>query len=570
MLTQSPHSSLSQVRCDSAPQSFTVLGMAVAVIALLVFAPTVSLAQNSKAWRIQKTSWSQQDEKNFEAFVVRLGEKVETRDCSTVRGCMKSDANIYAKSDPDGLNYKADCADFPYFIRGYFAWKNGLPFSLATGMSSVTGGGDTRYSSRGNTVASRFSVVSSSSGDFPNALKIFNEMIPWQIDSGNFRVNYKGNDEGPKFVDFYPVAISRESIKPGTVLYDPNGHVTVIYKVTDDGKAYYIDAHPDNSLTSGVFSIKFVRSHPGQGAGFKRWRPLRLEGATQNNQGYYIGGQITPIKNAEISDYSTEQFFGVSQETSIDWTDARYSIEGKGMGYYDYVRQRLAKGELRINPTDDYRNTLSDLCMTANDRINAVDIAIRNGLAGQDHPERLPENIYGTSGDWETYSTPSRDAQLKVSFRDLIDQAVSYFDKLKSGDPQVVYSGTAEQLAADLLDVYKKESASCEMTYLNSNGRSVTLNLDDLQKRLFKISFDPYHCIELRWGATSDDELASCRDSSNKRKWYAREQQLRNQHLRRYDIRMDFTLDDLSTLQEGVGREAPLDIDVLKYLEGNL
>lgn len=540
-------------------------------LAALTFAINPAVAQNSASWKIQKTGWTAQDEKNFEAFVVRLGEKVEKRSCWSVRGCMQSDANVYKNSDPAGLAYKADCADFPYFMRGYFAFKNGLPFSFSTGMRtrSVPGnsGSDIRYSRYGNQPTAKFSVVAEG-GNYPNALKIFNQKIPWETDSGNFRINYTGNDTGDLYNDFYPVKISRDSVKPGTVLYDPNGHVTMIYKVTDDGKVYYIDAHPDNSLTSGSFSIKFVRSHPGQGAGFKNWRPLKLVGAQQNSQGYYVGGKIVGVPNSEIADYSVEQFFGSTPNTAGDWTESKYSIDGKNMGYYDYVRQRLAKGELRINPVDDYRSTLADLCMTVKDRVNAVDIAIKAGMQDKAHPSRLPENIYGTDGDWETYSTPSRDAQLKVSFRDLIDQADQYIKKLDAGDPQIVYAGNAQQLIRDLIDVYKKDSQACELAYVNSAGRSVTLNLEDIRARLFQISFDPYNCIELRWGA-SGDELATCGDSAEKRLWYKREQQLRNQHIRRYDIRMDFTVDDLARPQAGVGLEQPVDIDVVRFLESH-
>jgi hypothetical protein len=58
--------------------------------------------------------------------------------------------------------------------------------------------------------------------------------------------------------DLYPTRIDRKSIKPGSVLYDPNGHVAVVYEVEDDGRILFIDAHPDNSLTRGTYGRKFV------------------------------------------------------------------------------------------------------------------------------------------------------------------------------------------------------------------------------------------------------------------------------------------------------------------------
>lgn len=525
------------------------------------------MAQNSADWKIIKTSWSSVDEKNFQNFVEKIGEAVAQRKCRTVQQCMTSAANNYYHSDPAGLRYFSDCADFPYFMRGYFAFKNGLPFSFATSMKrrNVSGNiGDLRYSAFGNEVSEKFSVVSAAPGKFVNALKVFNEMIPNETDSGNFRINYKDNDTGSLFADFYPIKLSREAIMPGTVLYDPDGHVTIVYKITDDGKLYYVDAHPDNSLTTGAFSIKFVRSNPGQGAGFKNWRPIKLINATQSNQGYWVGGKIVAASNSELPLYGTEQFFG-NQGQASDWTKSKFVYDGRNVSYYEYVRLKMALGDLKIYPLDDFRSTLKDLCQAVQDRVVAVDNAIKSGVSKKDHPARLPENIYGTQGEWEIYSTPSRDAQLKVSFRDLLDQADNYMKKIKANDPSIVYAGS--DLPTELLDVYQSESKSCQITYTNSNGRGINLDLEQVRKRLFSLSFDPYHCVELRWGASTAEELNSCGDSQNKRLWYTREQRLRNQHIRRYDIRMDFSLEELAHPTDNNGVATPIDVDIETFLK---
>ena len=527
--------------------------------------PVFAAGVGGAEWKIVKTSWSVTDEKNFQSFIARLGDAVEKHQCHTVAQCLTSSANTYHNSDPAGLRYYSDCADLPYYLRAYFSWKNGLPFSYASSMRqrSVPGNqGDIRYSAYGNEVAQRVDIVSRG-GSFPNALNLLNSTIEDQTDSGNFRINYAGNDTGSLFADFYPVKLDRESLTVGTVLYDPNGHVTTIYKVTDDGKLYYIDAHPDNSMTNGVFSVKFVRSNPGQGAGFKNWRPIKLVGATQNAQGYWMGGKVVGVPNSELPAYGAEQFFG-NQGKPSDWTQSKFIYQGKSITYYDYIRNKMAKGDLRIQPVDDFRATLADLCESVRDRGLAVDVAIKAGVDRRDHPERLPINIYGSQGDWETFSTPSRDAQLKVSFRDLIDQADNYMKKLKAGDPTIVYSGN--NIAQDLLDVYQKESVRCQFTYTNSVGSGVTLNLEDIRSRLFKLSFDPYNCVELRWGAT-DRELGTCQDTNEKRLWYTREQRLRNQHVRRYDIRMDFSLEDLLQPTPNNGIATPIDIDIVRFLQ---
>ena len=40
---------------------------------------------------------------------------------------------------------------------------------------------------------------------------------------------------------------------------------------------------------------------------------------------------------------------------------------------------------------------------------------------GQLKRMKLPENIYGTTGEWELYASPSRDARLKAAFRELYE-----------------------------------------------------------------------------------------------------------------------------------------------------
>lgn len=524
------------------------------------------------AWKITKPSWSSQDEKSFQEFVSRIGEAVEARQCRTVTECMNSPANTYRKSDPPGLRYFADCADYPYYLRAYFAWKNGLPFSMANSMRKRkvpnNQDRDIRYSRYGNEVASRFTTAAA--GQFPDARQILNTLIRDMTSSANFRTHY-ADDKADLFTDYYPVSIDREAIRPGTVIYDPNGHVAVVYRITDDGKALFMDAHPDNSLTTGTYGSKYVRSHPGQGAGFKNWRPQTLVGATyESATGIYRGGKIVGVSNQQLADYSKEQFFGNAGDLLPDerWSEGRFVLDGKPIAYFDYVRQKLSLGNLRIDPVQEFSAVLQDVCDSLKDRVQAVNTALTAGIQNRPHPPRLPDNIYGTVGDWETYSTPSRDAQLKVSFVDLLTQSRDFIAKWKSQDPMIQYSGS--NLAQDLLDVYQRESVSCEIAYTNTAGRNVVLNLEQIRQRLFKLSFDPYHCVEFRWGAQTADELQTCRDDANKRLWYERQQRLRNQHIRQYDARMDFSLDELLQPLPGNGVAQPPDVDINRFLQSQI
>jgi len=97
------------------------------------------------------------------------------------------------------------------------------------------------------------------------------------------------------------------------------------------------------------------------------------------------------------------------------------------------------------------------------------------------------------------------------------------------------------------------------------------MTLGHVQDRLWDLSFDPYHCSERRWGA-SGVELQTCTDDAAKTRWYDAQRWLRYQAERTYDVRMDFTADELkspslaSAAEGGLGADAPADADLRAYL----
>ncbi len=121
-------------------------------------------------------------------------------------------------------------------------------------------------------------------------------------------------------------------------------------------------------------------------------------------------------------------------------------------------------------------------------------------------------------------------------------------------DPRIVYDGNF--LKDDLERAYLQQSQACTITYLNSAKRPVPMTFDDMVHRLFAISFDPYHCIELRWGADGD-ERQSCTDGKAKLRWYEAEQRLRNQPDRTYDLQMGFDIAELNAHVKGSGVDHP-------------
>jgi hypothetical protein len=513
-----------------------------------LFAVAAPAAQAAGPWQIVKTEWSAEDEKGYSDFIQKIGES----GCETPDDCINSNANPFWNSGKHdrSLDFNADCADLVYMFRAYYAWKNGLPFAYVSGVYS-RGGGDIRFSKGGNKVAGRRSVLTGANGRSVIAA------VRADISSGSFRVGPDVDDNH----DLYPVKIQPGSIRPGTAIYDVNGHVALVYKVGDDGRVYYMDAHPDFTLTRSVYGAQFGRDEPRLGAGLKNFRPVRLAGARQNANGVYVGGRVEVAKDAEIPDHSDEQYFGTNPDPGGNWKKGEFQHEGLAIGFYEYVRVKMSNGKLSFNPVVELKATIKTLCNDLYDRSRFVDIAIEAGIHRKPQPSRLPDNIYGTSNmEWEIYSTPSRDARIKTAFKALRDDIAHMTDLYNKRDERIVYDGI--DLKGDLQKAYEQAANACTVSYVNTAGARVTLTFEDARQRLFKMSFDPYHCIERRWGATSEQELASCPDDRTKRRWYEAQQRLRNQIDRTYDARMDFTVGELEGGPKGSGADAPPDIDV--------
>jgi hypothetical protein len=505
---------------------------------------------------VRHDHWTADDERGYGEFIAAIGES----NCRTVDSCLKGPANPFRASDADDAHFQSDCADLPYYLRGYYAWKRGLPFAYEAAVAPLGPTNDIRYSPDGNEVTARRTVTTGSTTGPALLNRLRNS-----VSSAMYRIH--PDRETPIEPDLYSPALTPKAIRLGTVIYDPNGHLAIIYRIEKNGRILYIDAHPDNSLTRGPYDKRFVRSRPGMGAGFKNWRPIALKDYTQGPRGALLGGTIVAAPDRDIADFSDEQYFGNGRQRVADanWAAARFTLNGESLDYYDYVRAKLGGGSLKFDPINELREMVRSNCADLHYRADAVTLGLQAGLQNQPHPERLPYNIYGTNGDWETYSTPSRDARLKTAFKEVRDTAERFVRLRAAGDSKLVYAGG--DLVGDLLAAYDQESAACTVSYRKSDGATVTIGYEDARMRLFRMSFDPYQCVELRWGADDADELKSCRDGETKRDWYGAEQALRNQTDRTYEARMDHDLAELRAPGgEGKGvAEAP-DIDVRGYL----
>jgi hypothetical protein len=512
-------------------------------------------AQAEVPWHITKTEWTAADETGFGDFV----RAIALSNCKTTIECIGGPANPYRASDPKTLNFAADCAKFAYMLRAYYAWKNGLPFSYVNAISGETA--DMRFDTRTNRPVSRRDVIDHGAG--VTGAAILNDVRD-HVSSATFRMDAAAN--GRLLSDFYSPKIQPGSIRAGTTIYDTNGHVMTVYDVTADGRILYLDADPDHSVSRGVYGAQTPQSPTWLGGGFKNFRPLKLVGAVRRSDGTYVGGHIVAAPNDTIADYSLEQYVGNGPDASPGNPDLLFKYDGTSLGYLEYVRAAMSGGKLTYNPVFELKSTMRSLCQDLQSRQQFIALAVKDGVDAKPQPAALPGNIYD-SGEmlWEAYASPGRDARLRNTFAQFAHDISVMAFMWQQRDPRIVYDGSS--LKEDLQKAYTAEAAACHVTYTNSAGAPVTLGFDEMVGRLFAIGFDPYHCIERRWGATSADELATCEDGDVKTRWYKSEQHLRNQAQPSYTTRRDFTLDDLEHNAIGSGTATPPQVDIKATIE---
>ena len=288
-----------------------------------------------------------------------------------------------------------DCADFPYFLRAYFAWKLGLPVSY-------------RACSRGSASAPprcgppEIDPTFVRSTARAGAFRKTSRRIMDRVTSGNGRTALRDNA-----TDFYPVPLERATLWPGTVFADPYGHTLLIVKWVPQtkersGLLLAVDAQPDNTIARKRFwegnFLFAVTSNAGPG--FKAYRAPVAGGGKR--------GWGTPTNSA------------LDQRSGLP----PYSAEQANLTPGDfYARMERLINPRGLDPTAAYEATLDALMEQLETRVSSV----ANGeVYKRAHPGTvipMPSGpaIFETVGSWEDYATPSRDMRLLIALRVLAD-----------------------------------------------------------------------------------------------------------------------------------------------------
>jgi len=428
------------------------------------------------------------------------------------------------KEDQIKMVLRPDCADTPYFLRAYFAFKLGLPFGYSK--CSRGGGG------RGPHCPAWFSIqnpepprappeaaapatpVATGGGGFwsraapepppapppppPRHLGLvpsfgaYIQVVADGVHSGSARTPLADNN-----TDQYPVALTQETLRPGVIYADPYGHVlTIVRRVPQAGGAagiiLAVDGQPDGTIARKRYwrgNFLFAQDPALGGPGFKRFRPI-VKGAN---------GVLRRLTNEEIAKNPQYGDFSLDQ--------SKLGVED----FYDRMDDVMSPSPL------DPLEAMKDAIVSLDEQVKVRMQSVENGrkfLASGKGDASMPDGatIFETAGAWEDFSTPSRDLRMLIA----LDVVRGYPERVaRRPERYAMPAGkSVADVKAELQSVLASELVTRKFSYTRTDGSQWTLALKDVMNRMtdLEMAYNPNDCVELRWGAPADsEEAATCR-----------------------------------------------------------
>jgi hypothetical protein len=452
------------------------------------------------------------------------------------------------------LFIRPDCADLPYFLRAYFAFKMGLPFGYAkcsrgdggqppkchawwnianlepppappdqsplAPLEQTASPGPTNVSRSplemlfGRSVAQPESKTAAKGpaakgsvakkgpaarppGPPPKPPGLaasfgwYLRIIADGVHSGNGRAREKDINH-----DFYSVSLSRETLRPGTVYADPYGHLLIIVRrvsQSDDaaGVILAVDAQPDGTVARKRFWRGNFLFAQDPALGSPGFKRFRPVVRDKNGMRRLSYDEIA--KHPQYGDYSLDQ--------------SRLGIET----FYDRMDDVMSPAPL--DPLRAMKEAIAALEEQVKARVTSVENGRKFQSSGRGEAN-MPDGaaIFETTGPWEDFSTPSRDLRLLIA----IDVVRGFPDRVARRPER--YAMPKEKSVADvkaeLQRVLTSELSARKFSYPRSDGSPWTLTVKDVIDRVaaLEMAYNPNDCVELRWGAADkSDEASTCK-----------------------------------------------------------
>jgi hypothetical protein len=523
---------------DNAPAECSTITREIAVRADKPPAPSAS---QGSVWPLRNT-WNRANENLYSAWIEKLFDAPldEAPSWKALHEVLRDRSrnalfnHLGLREDEMRMVIRPDCADLPYFLRAYFAFKMGLPF----GYSKCTRGGagqppkchswwniqneEPRSPPPEQLVASGApfeffrqpggpgltppapmarlpGVASRPSGPPPRPPGLtagFSHYLTRDIADGVHSGSGRtaANDDN---TDYYPVPLNEQSLRPGTVYADPYGHLLVLVRRVPQtegaaGVFLAVDGQPDGTVARKRFwrgNFLFAQDPALGGPGFKHFRPV-----VQKN-----GGGLRRLSNDEIAKHPQYGDFSLDQ--------ARVGVED----FYDRMDDVMSPAPL--DPLRAMTEAITSLEEQVKTRVTSVENG-RKWQAGARGDATMPDGaaIFETNGAWEDFATPSRDLRLLIAM-----DVVRTFPERVARRPEryaMPKDKSVADVKAQLQSVLASELSARKFSYTRSDGSPWTLTVKDVIDRAaaLEIAYNLNDCVELRWGAPEkSDEAATCK-----------------------------------------------------------
>ena len=489
--------------------------------------PPPPRATGGSIWPLRST-WSRATEDLYSAWIQKLFDAPLDQEPSwtSLHEILRDRSrnilfNYLGLNEDKLLILRPDCAKLPYLLRAYFSFKMGLPFGYSkctrgnTGKPPKCNGwfnteeGATHPVQSTATASPRLfqqifsqpaAAVPSEAGPpaspaapkqlglvatFPNFL----QTVSAAVQSGNGRTSAADSN-----TDFYPVSLSQDTLRPGTIYADPYGHILMLVRRVPQsggktGMFLAADAEPDGTIARKRYwrgNFLFVHDPALGGPGFKRFRPIVRE----------KNGTMHRLTNSEIAKDTQYGDFSL-QQSQLSERD-----------FYDRMDDVMSPEPL--DPVAAMEDAISSLEEQVKLRITSVDNGEKYETSGHG-TVNMPNGpaIFETSGAWEDYSTPARDFRLLIA----IDVVRGFPDRVVRRPQRflIPVGRTAAEVKAQLQGVLASELPNRKFSYTRSDGSTWTLSLKDAIDRAgaLEMAYNPNDCVELRWGAPANSQEAS-------------------------------------------------------------
>jgi hypothetical protein len=484
-------------------------------------------------WPLRNT-WNRETENLYSAWIEKLFDAPldDTLSWKALHEVLRDRSrnllfnHLGLREDSMGMMIRPDCADLPYFLRAYFAFKMGLPFGYTKCSRGGGGEGPKCYTWWNNQnlepppapepppeqrIASPIGMEMFRPPVAPPAAPPVNRLAALKrmglaagfgeylrsavadgVHSGTGRTALTDDN-----TDYYPVPLKQETLRPGTVFVDPYGHVLVLARRVSQsqdaaGLFLAVDAQPDGTVARKRFwrgNFLFAHDPALGGPGFKRFRPIVRD----------KNGGLRRMTNAEIAKDPQYGDFSLDQ--------AQLSIED----FYDRMDDVMSPAPL--DPLRAIKEAIAALEEQVKARVTSVENGRKYQTSGRGDAA-MPDGaaIFETTGAWEDFATPARDLRLLIA----IDVVRTFPDRVVRRPERYAMpkDKSVADVKAELEGVLASEVAARKFAYTRTDGSAWTLTLKDVLERAtdLEMAYNLNDCVELRWGAPDKSaEAGTCK-----------------------------------------------------------